>query len=441
MPEFKSSQGKHMYASLRSQLITGFAGNAVIKIVNKILLLLVGIAMARILGPDDYGIYVFAISLVTLIGIPFQGGLQTLALRETAKYHHDEETKYIRGLITRSHQLLFLYIAIILIITASIIYYFPGDHVWHIGVVLWSLLLLPIDGLSALRSGVLRGFKKVVIADLPEQVVRPLVILIFISVAALLGVEVSPVDAMQYTLVGAAAGLALGVALLNKVLPHYVARSQTDYATRRWIKSLVPLVVFSALYISSNHITVVLTRILSDDKSVGIYHVAYQGAVLVSFVLTILNSVISPHVVKLYHSGEIDKLQKMLTSSARLSFLLSLLLVIVYWFAGEQLIVKLFGQNYIEAWSVLMILSLAQLVSVGSGSVGVVLNMLGHEKQTVRAGAFSLSINIALCFILIPEIGAEGAAFSFALSIVVWNVYLAVQVYRLTGLNCTGFRI
>ncbi|MDP4917209.1 MAG: oligosaccharide flippase family protein, partial [Haliea sp.] len=45
----------------------------------------VAILLARCLGPTGYGTYTFALTLVSLIALPLQGGLSSLVVREAAK--------------------------------------------------------------------------------------------------------------------------------------------------------------------------------------------------------------------------------------------------------------------------------------------------------------------------------------------------------------------
>lgn len=46
--------------------------------------LLSGVALARLLGAEQYGIYAFVISVTTVLAVPAQMGLPILVIRETA---------------------------------------------------------------------------------------------------------------------------------------------------------------------------------------------------------------------------------------------------------------------------------------------------------------------------------------------------------------------
>jgi O-antigen/teichoic acid export membrane protein len=65
--------------------------------------------------------------------------------------------------------------------------------------------------------------------------------------------------------------------------------------------------------------------------------------------------------------------------------------------------------------------------------------MTGHERDVARSLAISALLNIVLGLALIPGWGAEGAAVAAATSLVVWNIVLAVRVYRKLGIRPTAF--
>ena len=74
------------------------------------------------------------------------------------------------------------------------------------------------------------------------------------------------------------------------------------------------------------------------------------------------------------------------------------------------------------------------------GSVGQVLNMTGHEKDSAIGMAIGAIANVCLNFLLIPRWGASGAAVATGVSVAIWNIVLAAFVYRRLGLNTTVIR-
>ena len=81
------------------------------------------------------------------------------------------------------------------------------------------------------------------------------------------------------------------------------------------------------------------------------------------------------------------------------------------------------------------ILCVGQSVNVLMGSVGLVLNMTGNEKKALKALFISLIVNVMLLILLTPVYKDLGAAIYVSISVALWNVLMAIEAYKLTGLK------
>ncbi|WP_404363754.1 flippase [Marinobacter sp.] len=425
----------------KAQLVRGFTGNLGVKITNMLLTLASGILLARALDPEGYGIYAFVLSIIALLGLPTQGGLPTLVMRETARYHHAAAWNKLRGLLGLANGFVVVGSILTAIFAALTAWQFWGGSETQTKTFLWALLLLPLVAFGNVRGATLQGLRKVVQGNLPEQIVRPLLMVLFLLFASFSGWQVTPQIAVQFSLLGALGAFVVGAILLMRAFPPQAKRAPPQRETKLWFKSLAPLTLFSSLNIANNQIGIVLLGVLGETDDVAFFRVAFQGAALVPFGLLVLNAVLAPHIVRLYESDEKEKLQRMLTNSARAALLMTLPLVAIYLLWGGFFVSVLFGDEYLPAAPVLVILAVGQFINVAAGSVGLVLNMLGHEKETVKASVAALFINIALATLLISHLGAMGAAIATAASIMFWNLKLILRTNLLTGLNPTALRV
>jgi O-antigen/teichoic acid export membrane protein len=151
--------------------------------------------------------------------------------------------------------------------------------------------------------------------------------------------------------------------------------------------------------------------------------------------LTAINAVIMPDIARSYKESDINVTQSLLKKSVRISVIVSLPIIFILYFFGELLILTLFGREYLESYSILVILCIGQVVNVFMGSVGAVLYMTNNENSALKILLLSLIINILLLVILIPLYGAKGAACGISISMVVWNILMAYNVKKLTNLR------
>ncbi len=420
--------------SLRGQLVRGGAGSLTLKVASAGLGLLLAIVLARTLGPEGYGVYAFALSLVTLLAIPAQMGLPILLVREIARYQQRREWGLLRGILTRANQGA-LAISITLGLAAAGMAWGPWSDLdpLQLETFAWALALLPLIALGNLRGAALRGLRRIVPGLLPELALRPGLLLAAVGVAAIIGILTPPV-AMALHVAAAAVAFIIGALLLLRSLPAQARRSRPEFDTRRWAYSLLPLSLLAGMQVINSQTGVVLLGLLRTPEDVGLYRVAVQGATLVTFMLTAINLVIAPHIAHLHASGDRRRLQKMITRSARLALLAALPTAAVFVFFGDKVLGAVLGAAYVPAYVPLAILCVGQLFSAAMGPVVLILNMTGHERDSAKVVAATATVNVGLCASLIPGFAGLGAAIASAAALIVKSSLLAVLAYRRTGL-------
>jgi O-antigen/teichoic acid export membrane protein len=150
-----------------------------------------------------------------------------------------------------------------------------------------------------------------------------------------------------------------------------------------------------------------------------------------------LNSVLSPTFATLYAEGKREQLQQVVTHSTRLISLFALVMTLGL-IALRYSILQLFGAEFIQGQTALIILSIGYLVNALTGSVGLLLNMTRHAKFSAATVAFAALLNVCLNWLLIPKWGVNGAATATAISMIVGNVISAIWVRQKLGIKSTA---
>jgi O-antigen/teichoic acid export membrane protein len=99
----------------------------------------------------------------------------------------------------------------------------------------------------------------------------------------------------------------------------------------------------------------------------------------------------------------------------------------------------MFGHDFVSGYPLMFILAIGLLARASVGPAERLLNMLGERRScaVVYGGAFAL--DVALCFLLVPRFGIEGAAIANAITLVSESVSLfVIAKYRL-GFHCFIF--
>jgi O-antigen/teichoic acid export membrane protein len=428
-----------------ANLVRGAVGSLGVKLGSTLLGLVLAVLLARHLGAAGYGTYAFVLAAVSLMAIPTQLGLPTLVVRETAKAQVNAQWGVMRGLWCWA-SLTVGSISLLLAMVAVLIGLVFTNHFEanQLATFAWGIVLIPLIALGNLRGAALRGLRRVVLGQLPEFILRPalLSLLIFAAVLYLAPSRLTSAHAMGLHVVAAALAFVTGAFLLWRSRPQELKdRPHPEYPTREWFAAALPLALVSGMQLINQNTDIILLGLMRSAEEVGIYKVVVTGATLVAFGLQAITLSISPYLARLHTQGDKQRLQRLVTLSARgiLLFALPIVLVLVVW--GEAVLEIIFGAEYASGKTALAILALGQLVNAGMGSVGMLLTMTGHERETARAVMIAAVLNVSLNLLLIPLWGINGAALSGALTLTVWNLVMWRAVRRHLGIESMAFSI
>jgi O-antigen/teichoic acid export membrane protein len=300
--------------------------------------------------------------------------------------------------------------------------------------------LLLLTGLSAIRSAALRGLHRVILGQMPESLILPLLFVIgLVAIPRIEGFTFATADvALMLRLVVTFFAFAVGAMLLAKSLPRGFSRSPLRYSDIGvWFKTSVPFMFLSGMAIINTQTDVLMLAALKGPRSAGIYQAAARGAEVVAFCLVVFNFVLQPTISKLATLGEIAKLERLLTFASRGALVVAVPVALVLSAYGKQILAVFFGPEFVVGATSLMILCAAQVFNAATGSVGQVLNMSGYERDSAIGMCIGAVSNIAFNLLLIPKFGIAGAAVATAMSLMTWNVFLLMRVRKRLGIDPT----
>lgn len=418
----------------------GASGTFALKVAGTGLSFVISVLLARLLGARGYGTYTYALAWIGLLSVPAIMGLDKLLIREVAAYQVRSARGLTRGLLRRSNQAVLL-ISLLIALGAAIVSWFLIDLTNNFQLLLafWiSLLLLPLTALTRIRQAAMQGLRYVVSAQVPEMLLRPVLFIALIGGAYLLiGSRLNAPWIMALQAAAAGVAFLVGAVLLGRALPATVKTAPPDYKTKYWFYSALPLLLVGGMQVINAQTDMVMLGSIKGVEAAGVYRVATRGADLIAFVLVSVNTALAPTIATLYTAGEMQRLQRIVTRSTRVVFLLSLPLALGLIAFGNWFLL-IFGQGFLQGDIALTVLSVGQLFNASMGSVGILLIMTGYERDAAMGVGVSALLNVALNALLIPPLGLEGAAVATATSIIVWNLLLAIWVYRRLGIHTTA---
>ena len=399
------------------------------------------VLLARLLGPADYGIYSYIYAIISLLSIPSEFGLPTLVVRETASSMVRKDYSAVHGIWNWSGKTIGIISFILLGLTGIIAWVLRESLAGRrFETFIVALALVPLIALGDLRGAALRGLNKIITGQLPEFLLRPGFFVLF-----LVGVElfhykaISAPIAMLLFVVASALAFGIGAWLLRRATPDLVQKAPFHFENRSWLLSALPLAFIGGMQLINNQASIIIQGFYLPDPAIGIFRVATQVSNLASFGLLAINIVVAPRFASLYTLGEKRKLQKLVTYSARVILVFNLLLTIGFVLVGKVFLQKIFGVSYESAYIPLLIMLVGQLVNSFTGSVGMLLNMTNHERETAKGITVAAALNIIFNFLLIPKWGIIGSSIATSISLITWNIILWWVVRKKLKINSLAF--
>lgn len=395
------------------------------------------VVLARSLGPEGLGLYGYAVLLVALAAVPISNGWATVLLRATARVCGGTRAwGEVSGLL-RWGALLTLVSPLLLMIIVGLLVLGPFEQAlfgfWVIALLAGVLFL---DQLSALRLAVLRGLNYPIWGQVPEMLLRPVLILIIFLLVTWLKPDAPGILAAFFALIVAAAIVAVaGAFILSFKAPRALREAQPEHRMQSWARSATVLTANAGLIILNAQTDFLLLGLLGTPEDLGLYKVAMQIGLLSGFVYTALNMIAMQRFAHLLASGAHDELQSNATFLARLAFLGALPLPIVFWIWGETFLRVTFGSGFEDALTPIMWLLGLQLLNAGAGFAHSALVMAGREVSVLPLTILCVALNAGLCVLLIPRFGIAGAAMSSFVSLGFWNILLMIKVFVSHGID------
>ena len=198
------------------------------------------------------------------------------------------------------------------------------------------------------------------------------------------------------------------------------------------IKVSLPMFMTAAIQMVMLQTDVIMLGNMSTLENVGIYTIVMKLALLSTFVIGSINTIIAPKFSELFFNSKIVELEIVAKKSTKLIFWLTLPLTITLIIFGQH-ILGIFGSEFKSGYYALLLLVCGQFLNSIAGSVGYFLNMTGYQNKFNVIVLFAAIINICLNIILIPKFGIYGAAFSSMISTIFWNLFSSIYIKKKLG--------
>jgi O-antigen/teichoic acid export membrane protein len=285
-----------------------------------------------------------------------------------------------------------------------------------------------------------QGFQVMTPTVLLEKIGRPVLQLVLLGVALLVGLSWTlPVAWMGPYVVELVLVLVALRGLLRRddraAAPAETEPPRID-RTAFWVYT-APRGLAAAAQLTLQRLDIVLVAAFLGAAPAAVYTAATRFVVLGQLGNQAVALAVQPKFSELMAHEDIDRTRQVYRTSTAwvlaVTWPVHLLVAML-----SPLLMRLFGHGYGDGRPVMVILAMAMLVATGCGMVTMLLLMSGRSRENLFNVVVALVSNLVLNVLLIPRMGIEGAAVAWAAAIVLSNLLPLYQIQRAYGLNPFG---
>ena len=376
-----------------------FGGNAISAVISFV----ITVYIARLLSVSDFGSYITVISFVTLFGIFTDFGINTVIIREGAKNPEDTHNLIFSAMGLKYLMSLASMLAVILFALFT-----PYSFEVKALIVLMSITLL-MGGIGSMFSAVFniyQDMKYISIIQIAER--TTFASFAFIFLIAGLGVP----GVILAIIIAAFVSLMLSFVLSRRI--HYYKlnfRPILDYTI------LMPAFWFGIAGLLGTvwqRVDTIMLSLLTNMTQVGLYTPAVNYVGIGDMAVLALTGAFFPIVSRMVHERRISK--KELSKYLGYFAAAGLVIVAVTYAFGGELMILAFGPKYAESIVFINILIIGFAVNLVTIPTSLLLDATNNQKVHVLNATYLTGVNVGLNLILIPALGALGAAYATTIS-------------------------
>lgn len=389
------------------------------------------LAVARLLGPGALGSFTLSFTVLQLLSILGLLGMDNLLTRKVAAAKAGNRSDEIK----RSYQTAVKITTISSLILSTILFFTSEEiavHLFHKPQLaqhlrMMSFALAPFV-LINIHAAAFRGMKNMIGFTLFRAII-PLLNVLFILISWYTSILVSP--AMGYMFSCLIVLIFYYIIWKKYNASEFAGKVESD-SWKDSVKESLPMMITGSIFFILNWIDNLVIGIYRTEAEVGFYDTAFKIASASAIILMAVNAIQGPTFAEYHSQNDLSKLRRSMYSSTRLLFCATIPFTILI-MAFPAWILSLFGNEFAQAETALIILVIGNFISSITGSVGILLQMTGHQHQYNKIIMTAALTSIGLNIFLVPKMGITGAAIASTAAKIIQNLGGSFYVYKKFG--------
>jgi O-antigen/teichoic acid export membrane protein len=371
------------------------------KVFRMIIGLIVGIWVAKYLGPEIFGTYSYILSFTGIFLVVAKMGMDGVVVRELVRDESRRDVLLGTAFVIK----LIAAVAIILIIFWIIQL---KQNTFN-----YKLMILIVASSSVFQSlNVIDFFFQSKVLSKYVVYANIISLMIFTVVKVFLIISNAPLETFVVAILLESVVTAFGYLFIYRFNKYYINKWEYDSkVAKQLLNDSWPLIPHAVSFMVITNIDKIMIGEIVNNHAVGLYSMAHRIVALFYTFIALFTSSIFPALI-----SDKGKRERRFVLLYRFVIILSISIVILYYSIGIMLVPMIFGAEYQESVNILNILIISIIfssLSVASGKWFIVEN---YTKLFLFRSLSSAVLNIVLNYYLLKEYGVYGAAISTILT-------------------------
>lgn len=398
--------------------------------------LALGLLIARWLRVEHFGMYSLIYTSAYLLATLSALGFPVQLSRVVPLYIQQNQLGLLHGYIRFAVGTPFKLGMFFFLVSIPIVSFLPSTQ----GVVeewITGYALIPLLAVGFVLEGILAS-RKQWLASLFMALIVPA---IFIPLAFVI-THYFQKSEMEFIFIAMGFSVLIGLAIERhfcaKALPSKMWKETAIFKKKEWTKTALEIFVIASFVVILLNGDLLVVGYIKGKHSAGLYSVVLSLLMPLPLWGAAINAVSNPDIPVLLRNGDMAGLQRLITKGIRLVFKPTLALGLIYIIFGEYFL-SFYGKGFVEAYPVLVIMSLLFVAKAASGNAGYLLMMAGKPDVLAKTLYIIVALDFVLLFILTPLFGIVGAAFSTVIASMLSRIVLYRKCKKHVGIRVTMF--
>jgi len=388
------------------------------------------VIITRTLGADSYGMFVLVTNIFTFITIFPQLGFNNTIIRYVSYFTGKGNPANVKGTIVYGFKITFI-LSLIVLTVSYLMSQFISEEIFErpelIPLLKILLLSLPFAVVAGLFYSSLNGLKLIKDLVIGANILNPLIFFVLISTVFWYGFRLTGLIWIMVAM--GVVSLILSFYFLNKNYFKHNRKVKAQTDKKELLNFAIPIYLNQFLNSAIKFAPIFIMGYFLSNKDLGVYNVGFRIAMLVSLSLGAFRLIFSPAISGLFAKGNKQVIEQLYKSVTKWIFSIALITFCIIILFAEP-ILNIFGEEFTTGINVLLLLIFGELINAGVGLVGNIILMSGRSKIALLNGGINFLVITTLCYFLIPQYGITGAAFSYAITVILINLIRLIELYH-----------